>query len=326
MPSAEQNQTDTTHSKLSGNIMAIYQDRQNRYWFGSWKDGLYQYDGNTITHFTEMDGLPSNRVEEVQEDKLGNLFVNTSKGVCRYDGKRFVQLTPIPGDWSLSPDDLWFKNTETRYVYRYDGKRLYSLDVPKTALGEEVVSKCPHCPDPYHIYCHYKDKKGNIWFGTAVLGAFRYNGKSFDWISEPDVTELHNGPSNGVRSIAEDALGRFWFNTSYVYEVFDGIEAGRFHFYDRQTSIGSLDGWQDGDLNEYLSIVADNDQNLWIATYSKGVWKYDGNKIQHFPVQVRGKNIHLYCLYKDRQGSIWLGTQEEGVWKLDEGRFRRFKG
>jgi ligand-binding sensor domain-containing protein len=200
------------------------------------------------------------------------------------------------------------------------------LDVPKTALGEEVASKCPHCSDPYHIYCHYKDKKGNIWFGTAVLGAFRYNGKSFDWISEPDVTEIHDGPSNGIRSITEDSLGRFWFNTDYYYEVYDGIEAGRLTFYDKKRSIGSLDGWKGGDLTEYLSIITDNDYNLWIATYSKGVWKYNGNKIQHIPVQVQGKDIHLFCLYKDNQGKIWLGTHEQGVWILDGGMFRKFEG
>ena len=33
-----------------------------------------------------------------------------------------------------------------------------------------------------------------MWFGTGALGAFRYNGKSFDWILERDVVEIFNEP------------------------------------------------------------------------------------------------------------------------------------
>jgi hypothetical protein len=44
-------------------------------------------------------------------------------------------------------------------------------------------------------------------------------------------------------------------------------------FYNRIKSIGCLDGKKDGDLNEFLSIIKDNSNNLWIAIYVNGVWK-----------------------------------------------------
>lgn len=59
-----------TVGQLSNNIMVIYQDKKNNYWFGSWQDGLYKYDGKSIIHFSTEHGLPSNRVEEIKEDKL----------------------------------------------------------------------------------------------------------------------------------------------------------------------------------------------------------------------------------------------------------------
>ncbi len=43
--------------------------------------------------------------------------------------------------------------------------------------------------------------KGNIWFGTNPVGVCRYDGKSFEWITEEDVTEFRNEGANGVRSI-----------------------------------------------------------------------------------------------------------------------------
>ena len=311
---------------LSNNIMVIYQDKKNNYWFGSWQDGLYKYDGKTIIHYTTIHGLPSNRVEEIKEDKQGNIYFNTSKGLCKFEGNFFSKLTEAvssENNWKLNPDDLWFKDAwNSENVYRYDGNFLYKLPLPKTKLGEEYILKYPN-PNPYTVYSIYKDRKGNVWFGTGLLGAFRYNGKTFDWITENDVTELHGGPANGVRSIIEDKDGYFWFNSAYRYKVFDPAGTSGKSFYERQKSIGNLDGKKDSDLNEYLSIARDNDNNLWIATYRNGVWKYDSNKTKHYPVQENGIAINLFYIYKDNNGDIWLGTEKNGVWKFNGESFIR---
>lgn len=325
--------TGETVKELSNNIMVIYQDKKNNYWFGSWKDGLYKFDGKAIIHFTEKDGLTVNRVEEIKEDKQGNIFINTTKGLYQYNGSSFSKLTETissENDWNLSPDDLWFKCIEySGYVYRFDGNNLYKLKFPKTELGEVYIQKHPNYPNPYAVYCIYKDSKQNIWFGTATLGACRYNGNSFDWISEQDVTEIHDGPANGVRSITEDKNGDFWFNTEYRYSVYNKNSSTKTNtenssFYDRIKSVGCLDRKKNCDLKEFISIIKDDNHNLWIAIYLNGVWKYDGENISHYPIQVNGKNIPIFCLFKDNQGDIWLGTHENGAFKLNGQTFEKF--
>ncbi|MDX1939150.1 MAG: two-component regulator propeller domain-containing protein [Saprospiraceae bacterium] len=322
-------------TQLSNNIMVIYQDKKNNYWFGSWQDGLYKYDGKSIVHFTTKQGLPSNRVEEIKEDELGNVYINTSKGIVKYSENQFSALKETNEDlnqWGLAPNDLWFKNfTNGQYFYRYDGTVLHRLHMPKNKIGEEWIRKNPTSPlSPYAIYCTYKDSKGNIWFGTSVAGVFRYNGKSFDWISESDVNEMHNGPANGVRSIIEDKDGYFWFNTEYKYNIYNkptstkSVKASTL-FYDRVKSIGCLDGKKEGDLNEYQSIIKDDEDNLWIAIYLSGVWKVEGEIIKHYPIQVNNKNVPIFYLYKDNTGEIWLGTEKNGAWKFNGESFIRFK-
>src|SRR5438552_11573082 len=81
-----------TVKELGKNTMIVYQDKKNNYWFGSWEDGLYRYDGKTILHFTTKDGLPHNRIDEIKEDKLGNIYFNTSGGISKFDGKKFNTL------------------------------------------------------------------------------------------------------------------------------------------------------------------------------------------------------------------------------------------
>jgi ligand-binding sensor domain-containing protein len=316
------------------NIMVIFQDSKNTYWFGSWEDGLYRYEGKSLTHFTTKNGLPSNRVEEIKEDHLGNLYVNTSQGLCRLDGNRFSAIpesTILYSQWKLQKGDLWFKSPKNGFVYRYDGRELFNLKVPKIDVGEEYIKRHPSVLNPYAIYCNYTDSRGNIWFGTAALGTFRYNGTTFDWITEEDVTEMHDGPSNGVRSIIEDKEGCFWFNANFKYNVSD-IRVHTVHkskspaFYDRIQSVGSLDGKKHSDVDEYLSVTKDNAGNLWFATYTKGVYKYDGKAVTHYPVQVDGRNIHLFYLYRDNAGTLWLGTHENGIHRFNGQSFIPFKG
>lgn len=321
------NSVADTVKELGNNIMSVYQDKKNNYWFGSWQDGLYKYDGKTILHFTTKNGLPHNRVEDIQEDERGNLYFNTSGGVCKLSGQKISILQPVISDeWNLQPGDLWFKSLQfTGKVYRYNGKVLYSLQFPTCKLGEDWVKKHPAYSNPYAIYTIYKDKKKNVWFGTAALGVCRYNGKSFDWISEEDVTELHDQPAMGVRSIIEDKDGCFWFNTAYRYCIYGKNDTPQQTFYSREKSIGNLDGRPDSDFWEFMSIASDNNDHLWVASYADGVWRYDGKKISYYPVQAGGKDITMFYIYKDNKGDMWLGTHENGAYKFNGKSFERFR-
>lgn len=314
-----------TVSELGQNIMVVYQDKKQVYWFGSHQSGLYRYDGKRIVQFTTKHGLPSNRIEEIKEDAKGRIFVNTSNGLCKMEGAKIILIKEAfhsDTTWRLGSEDLWFKSNKPGSVSRYDGTLLHNLKVPHTRSGEEYVKNNPSSIDPYGIYCSYVDSKGYVWFGTAVMGAFRYNGKSIDWIQESDVTEMHNGPSNGVRGIAEDADGNFWFNCEYRYKIMEPSQHGG-KFYERIRSIGSLD--EKGLLKEYLAITKDTLNQLWIATYRDGVWIYDGKKVEHISIQENSQNVLLFYIYKDRKGVIWLGTHEHGAWRWNGKEFVRFR-
>jgi ligand-binding sensor domain-containing protein len=186
------------------------------------------------------------------------------------------------------------------------------------------LPKPPNLSTSFGIYSIYKDKKGNLWFGTNPVGVCRYDGKSFKWITEEDVTEFRNEGANGVRSITEDKNGDFWFNTEYRYGVYDSTTLKSNKFYTRHQSIGGLDGKKNSDLDEYLSIVKDNNNNLWFVTYLDGVWKYDGTKITHYAVKNKSRQIALFCIYKDNKGDLWLGTHGNGAYKFNGITFEKF--
>ncbi len=137
------------------------------------------------------------------------------------------------------------------------------------------------------------------------------------------MTEFRNEGANGVRSITEDKNGDFWFNTEYRYSVYDSVTLKSNKFYTRHESIGGLDGKKDSALDEHLSTVRDNDNNLWFVTYLDGVWKYDGTKITHYPVQDNSKDITLFSINKDNNGDLWLGTHENGTYRFNSITFEK---
>lgn len=317
----EINTIGDTVKELGSNIMVIYQDQKNNYWFGSWETGVYKYDGKTLINYTTKHGLYTNRVDDIVEDKSGNLYfsgMNQDATITKFDTNTFTNIKAIPSqEWKLEQNDLWIKSSyqDKQKVYRFDGKNLYELTLPSP----------PKLNNPFGVYSIYKDRKENIWFGTNPVGVCRFDGHSFNWITEDDVTEFRNEGANGVRSITEDKNGDFWFNTENRYSIYDSTTLKSNTFYTRHKSIGSLDGKNTSSLKEYLSTVMDNNNNLWFVTYRDGVWKYDGTRITHYPVQENEKNITLFSIYKDNKGNLWLGTHENGVYKFNGNTFEKFK-
>jgi len=318
-------------AELDKAIWHVFQARNGDFWFGSPEKGAYRYDGRTLVRFTDADGLGANHISGFQEDKSGNLYISAGDRISRFDGRSFTALSVStasdPNDWQLNPDDMWFGGPgDTGTVYRFDGKSLHRLAIPETEAGRRHNAAHPRSlyPNihysPYDPFTIFKDSKDNIWFGTAILGACRYDGRTFAWIPEED---LRNG-SFGTRSIVEDKDGRFWCsNCVHRYEV-DLSDAAR-------PRIVRLEGLRDRSKEDGLpfggvmSAVKDANGAVWFATYGEGVWRYDGQRLTHFPVTVGGHGITLFSIHLDRQGVAWLGTQENGAFQFNGTKFEQFR-
>lgn len=326
-----------TVSELSKSIWIVFQATNGDYWYGSDKDGAFCFDGKTIIHFSAKDGLSSNRIRGIQEDKEGNIYISTLESINKFDGHTFTTLTAIPNisssdNWKLQPDDLWFstlgKNGENGPC-RYDGKNLYQLEFPKHYMADEYFARFPNNSwSPYDVYYIYKDGKGTMWFGTSNFGICRYDGNSHSWLFEDHLTNTPDGGSFGIRSILEDAKGKYWFcNTRYRFNISPDSIKENGHVlvkYEREKGTDDIKSADGKGYIYFMSAIKDNEDNIWMATYNQGVWKFDGNKSTHYPVRENGKDITLFSIYKDKQDQIWLGTHETGVYKFNGKTFERF--
>ncbi len=328
---------------ITNNTWYVFQAKNNDYWFGSDGDGVFRYDGKTTTQFTSKHGLSNDRVRGIQEDGAGNIFVNTLDGVNKFDGLSFTTLampaSALPmSEWKLQPDDLWFAGPQdTGTVLRYDGTTLHRLKFPETRRGNEELKRFPRDKfpnaiyNPYDVYTIYKDSKGHLWFGTATLGACRFDGKSFDWLYEDHLTNTPNGGSFGIRSIIETEDRTFWFcNTQYRFHVEDSRASDETRTegqmqYTRTRGVENLPFRVPETYMYFMSIVKGSDDSLWMATYGNGVLRYDGTETTHFPVRDGDRDVTIFSIYKDKAGTLWLGTHEAGVYKFNGKVFEKFE-
>lgn len=323
-------------SEMTEGIMVVFQDSQNNYWFGGSEQGVYKYDGKILVLYTMEDGLCSHDVLGIQEDKFGNLYFDTLKGVSKFDGQRFSTLEIIDGifsknEWKLEPDDLWFRmGWNKNGPYRYDGKSLYYLEFPKTSQADKFYAKYPNASfTPYGIYSMYTDSKGSLWFGTSSLGACRYDGKTISWLYERHLVETPDGGNPGIRTILEDKNGHFWIsNTHYRYEILpeSSVMNGTIQVnYRKETGIGYAYDNGEIDYPYFMSIAENKEGDLWIVTYSDGVWRYDGHELHHYPIKDGDANVLLYAIYKDNQGMLWLVSHNAGVYNFNGKTFEKFR-
>ncbi len=109
-------------AELDVQIWKIFQDSKGRYWFGSNGRGIYYLDGKELKQMTTSDGLVNDSIRGIQEDKNGNIYIETMSGISKFDGKQFTTLKPISSSqnqWKLEPNDLWF-GYNAYDLYRYD--------------------------------------------------------------------------------------------------------------------------------------------------------------------------------------------------------------
>jgi ligand-binding sensor domain-containing protein len=325
-----------TVTKIYGGATVVFQDKSNRFWFAGNDRGVYQYDGKTLVLYTTEDGLCSPSITGVQEDQLGNIYFDTPEGVCQFDGQKFTGA-PVATrkaserEGKLTPDDLWFRmGWDSDGPYRLVGDSLYQLVLPKTEQADQFAAEYPNASfNPYGIYSLYQDSRGYVWIGTSSLGVCRYDGQSISWLYEEQMTMTPSGGALGIRSVLEDQAGYFWFtNTRYRYAILPGSterNGTSYLNYQKEAGIGYAKANGEIDYPYFMSLVEDHDGDLWMVTYSEGVWRNTGKELIHYPILADGEPVLLFSIYKDRQGGLWLGTHEAGVYRYTGKGFEEFE-
>lgn len=159
------------------NVAGIMEDKAGNIWFASSGNGVFRYDGSTITNITEKEGLGENYAGGLAQDKDGKMWFLTKNGICRYDGKTLTEYTPKDGlggteFWGICIEEsgiIWV--TARGSTTRFDPSVTLPNPGAFTVFTPEDGLNC--C-----VQSMYQDQSGNMWWGAGA-GLFRFDGHRF---------------------------------------------------------------------------------------------------------------------------------------------------
>ncbi|MCE7065211.1 hybrid sensor histidine kinase/response regulator [Dyadobacter sp. CY326] len=123
-------------------IQTIQQTSDGTLWIGTLGGGLNRFDPNkkTFTAYTEKDGLPSNVIHGILEDKKGHLWLSTNNGICEFDPKsktfrNFGRLDGLQGNEFKS--NSFFKTADGQMYF--GGVRGFTTFYPDRLIDNTYI-------------------------------------------------------------------------------------------------------------------------------------------------------------------------------------------
>ena len=175
-------------------VASLYRDTENTLWVGTDNQGIYRIRGDEVDHFTSADGLSDDTVNAFLEDREGNMWMLTTRGVESFRNLKVISITaheglsfPVPGPLLAARDGtVWIGNDGA--VDKVWPDQVHAVQSKDALPGQRVTSL-------------YEDRDGQIWIGTD-RGLFAYAHGKYTPIRSKDGSSL-----GLVLSVAQDTEG-----------------------------------------------------------------------------------------------------------------------
>lgn len=280
----------TTHNGLPHNwIYDIFQDSHERIWVGTWGGGLACLDSGKWRIFTKLQGLFSDEVTCIREDKTGGIWVATDNGLNLIrDGK--VQPAGLSGKSLLNMTfdprgNLWVGCWRAALsgggLFRFDGRQWESYTTRQDLPGLEILKV-------------FFDTSGRLWVGTYEQGYGAGVG-CYDGTRWQNYREKDGLINDCVYSMFEDPSGNIWFGTVGGLSIYDGKT---WHNLTRK------DGLVD---DRVFCMVIDSHKKMWFGTEG-GVSRFDGETWTSYTSRDGLVDNLVRTVIETKDGRLWFGT------------------
>jgi signal transduction histidine kinase len=329
------NGTEITTSGLPAALgrvraLAMIRDRDANTWIATASDGLLRVNGKGVAHLVDRDEKSPATVTAVFEDRDGDLWIGTTRGLERLREGVFATFSTaqgLPSD-SVGPvyvdagGRTWFGAAEGGLFWMRDGDVgrvtqaglaedvIYSIAGDGNEIwvgrqkgglthlavnGDAMVARRFTQADGLaqnNIYAVQQTRDGAVWAGTLSGGVSRFKAGVFTTYTKADGLA-----SNTVASILETAAGTMWFATPNGVSV---LSRGGWRSY------STADGLPSNDVN---TLIEDSTGRVWAGT-AAGLAVIHAGQLRpaaRVPASLRGS---ILGLADDRTGYLWIATAD----------------
>ena len=336
----------------------LYVDSQDRLWAGTNDNGVAVMDKGTIRIWNKQDGLRSNHVRALAEDRDGRIYVATISGIdvilpigrvthLEHEGVSGADMRDlrIAGDGTIygATDQGHLVVIRDGQVVRFFGKEEIStggaciLPDPeepdiiyqesadfylcRLRMGEtcEILEKIDISPLRYIRQMEFID--GKIWI-CAGNGIGVLDGEQF--------TQLENLPmNNNVARVMTDYLGNLWFTSTRqgVMKVVPNQFSSVFARFGLEETVVNSTCVYDGKLfaaTDTGLIVLDEKGPVTSLPLTEAVTA-SGRKLEADDLITMLQGCRIRSIIRDSRGRMWISTwRAHGLLRLEKGVLTAF--
>ncbi|MCD7973646.1 MAG: response regulator [Candidatus Azobacteroides sp.] len=251
-------------------------------------------------------GLTSDGVTQVYQDKEGYIWIATTDGLCRYDGyqlKTYKSNLYTPGLLSSNKITMVAEDDDNNlWIGTSNG-----LNVLNKITGE-IKQIDPAKLENNMIQVVLTTKNNDVWIGTAN-GLHKYVPETDSFLYFNNSNTSYKLSGNDIKTLIEDRKGNIWIGTwSEGITRFDPVK-NIFYNYPPVNP-----------ANSAHVIFEDNKGNIWVGSWGYGLFRlenpYDPRKVKYIryahdrndPGSL-SDNI-VYALSQDlNTNTLWVGTR-----------------
>lgn len=295
-------------------VQCIYRDHQGVIWIGT-KWGLNSYDQSELKSYfhdrEQPNSLPDNFIRFITEDRLGDLYVSTNKGIAIYN-KAENQFQPLKYNgkpfnaWSYLQigDNFLFGGEETLYQYNLTDKSI-------TTIFPDIDGDKLKCIN--RIF---------QWSPDVLITSSKKDGL---WMYDLIKKKMYRCPfvkEREINTIFVDSQNRLWVSF-YGKGIACYSKEGKRLF--------SLSTKNSGLNNDIIFDFLEKDNQLWIATDGGGINILDFqtmkfSHLKHISDDEQSlPNNSIYRLYKDQMDNIWIGSIHGGLFAIKKVFIKTYK-
>jgi signal transduction histidine kinase len=280
---------------FAGAPNVIAQTADGYLWIGT-QAGLTRFDGVRFVSWKPPEGkeLPSSRINSLLGARDGSLWIGTTMGLARWRNGELTNYKDPTGSIMAILED----RTGTIWIARANIPDTKGPLCKVTEAGLRCYGRDDGVGVPYGVTLA-NDSLGNIWLAGGPKVSRWQTSSADTYVSAGlDPAEIFNG----VLALAGRPDGSLW-----VGLVESGKGGGL-----QQLAQGA---WKpfvtpefDGSALEVTALLLDRDSTLWVGTLNQGIYRIQGDKVDHFRSSDGLSGDAVTGLFQDRELNIWIAT------------------
>jgi len=286
---------------FDGNKIAVTRmisDRKGDLWFGTVAKGVFHIHGNDVDHYGRTEGLSSDTVWTLFQDREGIVWAATPNGIDSFRDPAvttFSALEGLPkeaavGILATKDGTIWIANDGS--LDRIANGTISSIRTGAGLPGRQVTSLL-------------QDRAGNMWVGLDD-GLYLFTNGRFRRLPEPD-----HKPLGMIVGMAEDIDGNIWAECWSKPRKLVRIRDFRVR-----------EEFPESEVPPGHSLEADPQGGIWIGTANGDIVLFRNGVLEKkFPVNLNGDSVADLILAQ-ADGSLLAGSTD-GLFGLRDGKAQR---